>query len=78
MCDVKAVCRYILALHTLHISAYRAWILASCSLLTTAAALAAELMEGVLLEVVCSLSSSAAAFLLGSTYSAVDRSGVPL
>ena len=74
MCDMIDVCKSH-ALHTLHMSAYKAWICSSCSLLTTAAVLAAELMEGVVLEVVCSLSSSAAAFLLGSTYSAEDRLG---
>lgn len=41
----------------------------SCSLLIAAAVLAADPMEGVLLASVCSLSSSAAAFFSGSTYS---------
>ncbi len=62
-----------LGLPTLHMSVYKLWIWTSCSLLTAAAARAAEPMEGVLLVEVCSLSSSAAAFLLGSTYSAADN-----
>lgn len=51
-------------------SACKLWMRSSCPLLTAAAARAADPMEGVLLALICSLSSSAAAFFSGSTYSA--------
>ena len=70
--DIVVYTGYI-SMPTLQTSAWRLWMRSSCSLRAAAAALAADPMEGVLLARVWILSSSAAAFFSGSTYSAHTR-----